>query len=63
MTKEEFEKGLEQAAKIQRAAGWSEYSIQMYRKEQEAITGDKYAGVLLVGAGLACDNSRFGVKG
>lgn len=62
MTKEEYLAGLERAAEIQRAAGWSESSIQMYRNEHEAVTGDSYSAILIVGAGLACDNSRFGVK-
>lgn len=57
-----------QAARIaatQREAGWSEYSIAMYAKEQKAIWCDEkgeLACKMLLGAGLAQDNSRFGVK-
>lgn len=61
MTKEEFEKQLLSVAEIQRQAGWSENSIRLYAEEQRAINGDDPSGVLMIGAGLACDNSRFGV--
>lgn len=57
----------EQAARVaetQRNAGWSEESIDLYAKEQWEIWckpyGDLPQGVTL-GAGLAQDNSRFGV--
>lgn len=62
MTKAEYEEGLRRVADIQRAAGWSEASIRMYREEHEAITAGEYSAILVVGAGLACDNSRFGVR-
>jgi len=62
MTKEEFELGLERVAQIQREAGWSDESIQLYADEQRFLSPDEALGcILMVGAGLACDNSRFGV--
>lgn len=61
MTKEEFEEQLISVAEIQRNAGWSEESIRLYAEEQRAFIGDDPSGVLMIGAGLACDNSRFGV--
>lgn len=56
-----------QAARVaatQREAGWSEYSILMYAKEQKALCCDaegKLVCRMILGAGLAQDNSRFGV--
>ena len=60
MTKEEFEADLIKVANIQRNAGWSDYSINSYAEEIRFIFGDG-EGVLMVGAGLAQDNSRHGV--
>lgn len=57
----------EQAAKVaelQREAGWSEESIHLYAAEQKAICCDengKLYSCVTLGAGLAQDNSRFGV--
>jgi len=60
MTKEEFEAGLVKVASIQREAGWSYFSIDSYAKElREAFV--EVEGVLMIGAGLAQDNSRHGV--
>lgn len=63
MTPKEYQEGLEGVAEIQRAAGWSEESIRLYREDHEqftaAIGGPEH--ILIVGAGLAQDNSRFGV--
>ena len=60
-----YEEEAEKVAKIQREAGWSELSIQLYAEEQKAIccdeNGDLYKGIIALGAGLAQDNSRFGV--
>jgi hypothetical protein len=61
MTKEEFEVDLIKVANIQRNAGWSDYSINSYAEEIRFIFGDG-EGVLMIGAGLAQDNSRHGVK-
>ena len=61
MTKEEFEADLIKVANIQRNAGWSDYSINSYAEELRFICGDG-AGILMVGAGLAQDNSRHGVS-
>lgn len=63
MTPAEYEEGLKKAAKIQRAAGWDESSIMLYAMDHRACT-DAMGGpksILLVGAGLAQDNSRYGV--
>lgn len=61
----EFAESLERVAEIQRKAGWSERSIQLYANEQRATslddTGTPFSSILMIGAGLACDNSRFGV--
>lgn len=62
MNRDEYERQLKAASDIQRKAGWSESSIMMYAMEHRAMTGDIYEGLLLVGAGLARDNSRFGVE-
>lgn len=62
MNKAEFERQLAAAGDVQRNAGWDERSIMLYAEEQRAVTGDNYGCILLVGAGLAQDNSRFGVK-
>lgn len=61
MNKDEYERQLKAVGDIQRKAGWSESSIMMYAIEHRAMMGDNYEGLLLVGAGLAQDNSRFGV--
>ena len=61
MTEQEYEAGLLRAGEIQRAAGWSEESIASYAAEHIAMTGGNYSCILLVGAGLAQDNSRHGV--
>lgn len=61
MTKDEYEAGLLRAGEIQREHGWSEESIASYAAEHRAMTGDSYECILLVGAGLAQDNSRHGV--
>jgi len=57
-----------QAAKVaqtQREAGWSERSIELYAREQKILccdeNGELCKGILFIGAGLAQDNSRFGV--
>lgn len=60
-----YEEEAEKVAKIQREAGWSELSIQLYAEEQKAICcdedGNLYKSIVGLGAGLAQDNSRFGV--
>ncbi len=61
MNKTEFEDGLKRAGGIQRAAGWSEESIASYVAEQRATWGENCDCILVVGAGLAQDNSRHGV--
>lgn len=61
MTEQEYEEGLRRAGDIQRNAGWSEESIASYAAEHRAVTGGNYECILLVGAGLAQDNSRHGV--
>ncbi len=62
MTKQEFEDQLIKVAQIQREAGWSDYSIMLYEKEMRILHPEDSLGcVLMIGAGLACDNSRFGV--
>lgn len=62
MTREQFESELLLVAEIQRKAGWSEYSIALYAQEQRDTTPDEALPcVLMIGAGLACNNSRFGV--
>ena len=59
-----YEEQASKVAQIQREAGWSEESICLYAKEQKALccdeNGELYSGVML-GAGLAQDNTRFGV--
>ncbi|QXN67351.1 hypothetical protein [Stenotrophomonas phage BUCT608] len=63
MTPEDYKEGLDRAAVFQRAVGWSEDSIRLYREDHEKMTeamgGPQH--LLMVGAGLAQDNSRFGV--
>lgn len=61
MTNEEYLEGLHRAGVIQRRAGWSEESIISYAKEMDAMMDGNYGGVLIIGAGLACDNTRHGV--
>lgn len=60
MTKEEFEADMIKVAGIQRNAGWSDASIASYAEEMRFIFGDG-EGLLMIGAGLAQDNSRHGV--
>lgn len=60
MTPQEFEADLIKVASIQREAGWSYFSIDSYAKEIREIFGDGQ-GILMVGAGLAQDNTRHGV--
>lgn len=63
MTKQEFERDIIKVAEIQRKHGWSEYSISLYEQELRSFYPDEESlkGVLLIGAGLAQDNRRFGV--
>jgi len=62
MTREEFNYQLLVVADIQRREGWSEKSIGLYAQEMIELTPDEcLPGTLMIGAGLACDNSRFGV--
>lgn len=61
MTPEDFEAQLVGVAQTQRKAGWSEESIRLYAEEQRATVGGCLEGVVAIGAGLACDNTRFGV--
>lgn len=58
MTPVEFERQLTNAGNVQRDAGWSEESIRLYTEEMRLIPP---GAVLMVCAGLACDNTRFGV--
>lgn len=62
--KTRYEQEAAKVAQIQREAGWSEERIRLYAEEQKMlccdVNGELYSGVYL-GAGLACDNSRFGV--
>lgn len=63
MTQDEYEQGLKEAARTQRKAGWPESAIMMYAMDHRACT-DAMGGpehILVVGAGLAKDNSRYGV--
>lgn len=60
MTKEEFEADMIKVAAIQRNAGWSDASIASYAKEIREVFGG-CEGLLLIGAGLAQDNTRHGV--
>lgn len=62
MTREEFERQLIRVAEIQREHGWSEESIQMYADEQRHFATDAtLACTVMIGAGLAQDNTRYGV--
>jgi hypothetical protein len=62
MTREEFKYQLLVVADIQRREGWSERSIGLYADEMWALTPDECLPcTLMIGAGLAQDNSRFGV--
>lgn len=62
MTREEFEYQLLVVADIQRREGWSERSIALYAQEIRDLTPDECLPcTLMIGAGLAQDNSRFGV--
>lgn len=66
MTRIEFENQLISVAAIQRKAGWHENGISLYADEQREISlddnGDPFSCILMVGAGLACNNSRFGIS-
>ncbi len=61
-----YQEEANKVANIQREAGWTEASIQAYADFQKAVTCDEEGfllpGIVLLGAGLAQDNSRFGVK-
>lgn len=65
MSRISYAQEAEKVAKIQREAGWSEQSIAMYAEEQKILCCDDdgflYPGVLMIGAGLAQHNERFGV--
>lgn len=61
MTPEQFESELLKVANIQRDAGWSELSISLYAIEQREVAKGSMECILMIGAGLACDNTRFGV--
>ena len=62
MTRQEFEYQLLVVADIQRREGWSEKSIGLYAQEVRELTPDECLPcTLMIGAGLAQDNSRFGV--
>lgn len=61
MTPEKFEQELLKVAAIQREAGWSDHSIRLYALEQRETTKGSLECTLMIGAGLACDNTRFGV--
>lgn len=62
MTREEFEYQLLVVADIQRREGWSDKSIGLYAQEVRELTPDECLPcTLMIGAGLAQDNSRFGV--
>lgn len=56
-----------QAARVaatQREAGWSEESIRLYAEEQKSLCCNEKGELvcrMILGAGLAQDNSRFGV--
>ena len=61
MTRDEFEEALVRVAQTQREAGWPESAIMLYATDQRACTPDPSC-VLAIGAGLAQDNSRYGVQ-
>lgn len=62
MTREEFNYQLLVVADIQRREGWSEKSIGLYAQEVRELTPDECLScTLMIGAGLAQDNPRFGV--
>lgn len=61
MTPDEFEMQLAHVAYVQSKAGWSEESVASYAQEQRDIWKGNYSGLLMIGAGLACDNTRHGV--
>lgn len=61
---EPYEVQAARVAQTQRDAGWSEESIRLYAEEQKALCCDsegKLVCRMILGAGLAQDNSRFGV--
>lgn len=59
-----YQEEADKVAQIQREAGWGEYSIYLYAKEQKALccdeNGNLLKGILFLGAGLTQDNRRFG---
>lgn len=63
--KESYEVQAAKVAQIQREAGWSEQSVELYAREQKVLccdeNGELYKGIICIGAGLAQDNTRFGV--
>jgi len=61
MTPQQFEEELLKVAEIQRKAGWGEHSINLYAIEQREMNEGSMESTLMIGAGLACDNTRFGV--
>ncbi|WPH68436.1 hypothetical protein [Stenotrophomonas phage BUCTxx99] len=62
MTRDQFEAQLIRVAEIQRNAGWSQESIDLYADDQRRFaTDESLACTLMIGAGLAQDNSRYGV--
>jgi hypothetical protein len=60
-----YQEEADKVATIQREAGWDELSIYLYAQEQRAFCCDDQGfllpGIICLGAGLAQDNSRFGV--
>lgn len=60
-----FEEQSAQVREIQKKAGWSEESTNMYLEELKKNYCDENGELpsyISIGAGLAQDNSRFGVK-
>lgn len=60
-----WEEQAERVIQIQKNAGWSEESTRLYLEELKAIWCDENGELpshISIGAGLAQDNSRFGVK-
>lgn len=60
-----YQEEADKVAQIQREAGWSEESIKLYAQEQKVLCcdqdGNLFSSILMLGAGLSQDNSRFGV--
>lgn len=60
-----WEEQAEQVRQIQQKAGWSEESTRLYLEELKEMCCDENGELppcISIGAGLAQDNSRFGVK-